>query len=67
MDERQRVIRDLLLRLEEAGIHPERPFDATFIPGVGWTFEQSAESASSSSSSAGTGGVNATKVRATPR
>lgn len=61
MDERQRVIRDLLLRLEEAGIVPERSFDATFVPGLGWSFEQSAASASSSSSAV-TGGANATKV-----
>lgn len=66
MDERQRVIRDLLLRLEEAGIVPERPFDATFIPGLGWRFEQSSESVSSSSS-AETGVANATKIRPTSR
>ncbi len=62
LDERQRVIRDLLLRLEEAGVAPERPFDATYVPGLGWSFEQSSESVSSSSS-AETGGAHATQVR----
>jgi len=33
MDERQRVIRDLLLRLHEAGIGPDEPFSVDFIPG----------------------------------
>lgn len=66
VDERSLVIRDLMLRLEAVGIEPERGFTATFIPGEGWTFEQSDESASSSSS-AGTGGANATKVRPTHR
>lgn len=40
MDERQRVIRDLLVRLSEAGIEPDRPFLADFIPGQGWAFSQ---------------------------
>jgi len=62
VDERQRVIRDLLQRLAEVGVDPDRPFQATFLPGVGWTFENYDESASSSSSSAGTGGVRGTKV-----
>lgn len=62
VDERQRVIQDLLVRLAELGISPDEPFDATFIPGLGWSFEQNAGSASSpSSSSAVTGGANATK------
>lgn len=39
VDERQRVIQDLLVRLEEVGISPDEPFDATFMPGRGWTFE----------------------------
>jgi len=62
VDERQRVIRDLLLRLAEVGINPDRPFLADFIPGRGWTFSQDDESASSSSS-AETGGFDATKIR----
>lgn len=55
VDERQRVIRDLLIRLAEAGIVPDRPFDAVFVPGLGWTFEQDPprDNGSSSSSSAG--------------
>lgn len=61
MDERQRVIRDLLLRLEEVGIRPDEPFDATFIPGAGWSFERH-EAVSSSSSSAG-GAHAATKLQ----
>lgn len=40
MDERSRVIRDLVIRLEEVGIKPDRPFLADFIPGQGWTFSQ---------------------------
>lgn len=44
VDERQRVIRQLLLRLEESGIAPERGFMADFIPGRGWTFSQSDDS-----------------------
>jgi len=63
VDERTLVIRDLLLRLEACGIAPEEPWEATFMPGLGWTFEQSVGSASPSSFSAGTGGANATKVQ----
>lgn len=62
VDERQRVIRDLLLRLEAVGISPERPFDASFVPGLGWTFEQVDGSASSPSSSAETGVARAPKI-----
>jgi len=61
VDERQRVIRDLLQRLAEVGINPDRPFHADFIPGLGWSFGQDDESASSSSSSAVTGVANASK------
>jgi len=50
VDERTRVIRDLLRRLAEVGIEPERPWSATHVPGEGWTFAQDDESASSSSS-----------------
>jgi len=62
VDERTRVIRDLLQRLAEAGVDPDRPFQATFVPGRGWVFENYDESASSSSSSAGTGVVHGTKI-----
>jgi len=59
VDERQRVIRDLMLRLEAAGIAPDSAFSATFVPGEGWTFaNESDETVSSSSSSAG--GAHAT-------
>lgn len=61
MDERQRVIRDLLVRLAEAGIQPDRPFLADYIPGQGWVFSQDEREPSSSSSSAGA--QDATKVR----
>jgi len=68
VDERQRVIRDLLLRLAEVGINPDRPFVADFIPGRGWSFAQDDdESVSSSSSSAGTGVEDGTKIRLTSR
>jgi len=33
MDERQRVIRSLLIELHKAGINPDRPFFVDFIPG----------------------------------
>jgi len=59
MDERQRVIRDLLLRLHEAGISPDAPFSVDFIPGQAPRFHD--ESASSSFSSAVTGVANAPK------
>jgi len=65
VDERQRVIRDLLVRLEEAGICPNEPFDAVFTPGVGWRFEQG-EAVSSSSSSAG-GARHATGQKPIPK
>lgn len=61
VDERQRVIRDLLQRLAEVGISPDEPFDATFIPGRGWSFERH-EAVSSSSSFAG-GAHAATKLQ----
>lgn len=48
VDERQRVIQDLLVRLSELGIEPEQPFDATFIPGEGWSFAQESREPSSS-------------------
>lgn len=51
MDERQRVIRDLLIRLSEVGINPDRPFLADFIPGQGWTFSQDEHGASPGGSS----------------
>jgi len=59
MDERQRVIRDLLIRLHEAGIDPDAPFSVDFIPGEAPRFRS--ESESSSFSSAVTGDRNATK------
>jgi len=65
VDERQRVIRDLLLRLHEAGISPDAPFSVDFIPGEAPRFHTEVdESASSLFSSAGTGvtgGSNASK------
>lgn len=39
VDERRRVIADLLVRLSEAGIEPETQWTATFLPGIGWAFE----------------------------
>lgn len=63
MDERSLVIRDLLVRLAEVGINPDRPFLADFIPGQGWTFSQDDRELSSSSA----GGSNAPKVRPLPR
>lgn len=51
VDERTRVIRDLLLRLSEVGIEPEAGFTATHLPGEGWIFEPDVGSVSSSSSS----------------
>lgn len=53
VDERQRVLRDLMLRLEEAGIAPDSAFSATYIPGEGWTFTSDEPASGSSSSSAG--------------
>jgi len=49
MDERSRVIRDLLVRLSEVGINPDRPFLADFVPGQGWSFSQEDRELSSSS------------------
>lgn len=66
VDERLRVIRDLMLRLQEAGISPNSAFSATFIPGEGWTFSgDSSEAVSSSSSSAG--GARETSPKIVPR
>lgn len=62
VDERQRVIRDLLLRLAENGISPDEPFDATFIPGVGWSFSRHEAVSPSSFASAG-GAHAATKLQ----
>lgn len=54
VDERTRVLRDLMLRLQEAGIRPDSAFSATYLPGEGWTFSsEDHEAGSSSSSSAG--------------
>jgi len=53
VDERLRVIRDLMVRLSELGIEPEAGFSATFVPGEGWTFSSETVEAGSSSSSAG--------------
>lgn len=53
VDERQRVIRDLILRLEAAGIAPDEPFTADFLPGQGWRFSQESREPPSSSSTAG--------------
>lgn len=60
MDERSRVIRDLLVRLHEVGIDPDRPFLADFVPGQGWAFSQEAREPSSSSAA---GAPDATKVQ----
>jgi len=65
MDERQRVIRDLLLRLHEAGISPDEPFSVDFIPGEAPRFHTQRDESASSSSSAGTrvsGERNASKI-----
>jgi len=60
MDERQRVIRDLLLRLHEAGISPDAPFSVDFIPGEAPRFHS--ESGSPPSFSPGvSGSSNASK------
>jgi len=59
MDERSRVIRDLLVRLHEVGISPDRPFSVDFIPGEAPRFHD--ESASPSFSPAVTGVANAPK------
>lgn len=74
MDERARVIRDLLVRLNEVGINPDRPFDAVFVPGLGWRFEQDGQrelvdDASPGASSSSAGGVSETSTvrRPTPR
>lgn len=64
VDERRRVIADLLVRLSEAGIEPESHWTATFLPGVGWAFE--AERNESSSSSAG-GAREASERKPIPR
>jgi len=61
MDERQRVIRDLLLRLHEVGINPDRPFSVDFFPGEPPRFSQD-ESDVPSFSSDTTGGVSGSKV-----
>lgn len=63
MDERSRVIRDLLIRLAEVGINPDRPFLADFVPGKGWVFSQDDRELSSSSS----GGQDASKTQILPR
>lgn len=64
MDERSRVIRDLLIRLHEVGIDPDRPFLADFVPGQGWTFSQDDRELSSSPSREVQDG---SKVRPLPR
>jgi len=61
MDERQRVIRDLLVRLHEVGINPDEPFSVDFVPGEPPVF-RSESASSSSSSSAVTGVANAPKI-----
>jgi len=61
MDERQRVIRDLLLRLHEAGISPDAPFSVDFIPGEAPRFHSESGSPSPSFSSGVSGSKNATK------
>jgi hypothetical protein len=55
MDERQRVIRDLLLRLHEAGISPDEPFYVDFIPGQAPRFHQDESAAPFSSGVTGGG------------
>lgn len=61
MDERQRVIRDLLVRLHEAGISPDEPFSVDFIPGEAPRFRSESESPSLFSSGV-SGSSNATKI-----
>lgn len=46
VDERRRVIADLLVRLSEAGIEPDSKWSATFLPGLGWAFEAESQDAS---------------------
>jgi len=53
MDERQRVIRDLLVRLHEAGISPDEPFSVDFLPGEAPRFRSGSESPSFSLAEAG--------------
>lgn len=68
VDERQRVLRDLMLRLEEAGIAPNAAFSATYVPGQGWTFSsESVEAASSSSSAGGTRETQSSNVQPSRR
>lgn len=65
MDERQRVIRDLLIRLHEVGISPDEPFSVDFVPGEAPRFHVERDESASSSFSAGTGvseRANATKI-----
>lgn len=63
MDERQRVIRDLLQRLAEAGISPDRPFSADWVPGLGWAFSQEGRELSSSAAGVPEGANAQTQVR----
>lgn len=63
VDERRRVIADLLVRLSEVGIEPESRWSATFLPGVGWAFEAEPEAGSSSSAA---GGAHAKPMGARP-
>lgn len=67
VDERRRVIADLLVRLEEAGIKPETRWTATYLPGLGWAFEAEPEAGSSSSSAAGGAHVPTKGVRSQDR
>jgi len=63
VDERRRVIADLLVRLSEAGIEPDSKWSATFLPGLGWAFD--AEPSEDVSSSSSAGGAREAKVRTT--
>jgi len=59
LDERSRVIRDLLLRLHEVGIQPDEPFSVDFIPGEAPRFHSESAAPSSSLQS---GSSNAAKI-----
>lgn len=50
LSERELVIRSLHAALEDAGINPDGPFTATYIPGEGWTYETEGQAAADKSS-----------------
>lgn len=61
LDERSRVIRDLLQRLHEVGISPDEPFSVDFIPGEAPRFRSGSESPPSFSADV-SGSSNASKI-----